>query len=346
MYWKIPPMTYQVTIIGGGVVGSYLAFKLSEEGIDNCLIDKRAEFGKKSCSGVVSERIRGFSGFEKFIENELNQLQVKFPDSSLELNTDTLVLNRNKLDPFLIDKASSAGTDIIKGTKATKMSSKGGIEVETDSKSVNSKILIDCSGTNSFLERNKGFKNEKEVYASALTRIEDESISNRSKIFLDKRYSSSFFAWIIPRREKTEYGVITKKNALNSLNKFLNDLEVEKNEVITNPIQIPKNTSSLDTVWDNSIAVGESACQVKPLSGGGIIYGLISADIAKEAVLKSLEEEKFNKNFLKREYQDKWKEEIAESIELQLEFKEALYSNLENMKFPEMSLSVDYDFLG
>lgn len=63
---------------------------------------------------------------------------------------------------------------------------------------------------------------------------------------------------------------------------------------------------------DNRVMlVGDSAIQVKPFSGGGIIYGLIASEICADACMKSLEENKFNRKFFKKNYDDGWKKVLS-----------------------------------
>lgn len=337
-------MNHQVTILGGGIIGSFLGNELAKEGIDVAIVDQREEFGKKSCSGVVSKKVRDFVDVKSFRDNSLEKLKVNLPSSSFELNTESLVLDREKLDPQIIRKAKGNGVKVFKETRAQDIDTEKGARLRLSSKVLESQLFVDCSGVASFLANKKSLESDKKTFASALTRLDyKDEPKNSSEVFLDEKYSGNFFAWRIPRKGKVEYGVMTQNNAARSLDKFLKDMKRERGEIITHPVQIGYQKS----VHERSLAVGESACQVKPLSGGGIIYGLICSEIAKEAILKSLEVQNYSRNFLERKYERKWKEEIGKSIDLQMEFREALYSkDLEDLKLPETSIDIDYDFLG
>lgn len=337
-------MNYQVAILGGGITGSFLGKELAEEGLKVCIIERSQNAGKSSCSGVVSDKIHDFISTAGFEENRLEGLEVNLPKSKFSLKSETIVLNRDKLDPELLKKASESGSEVLSGTEALDIKIKNNVVLKTSDGKIKSGIFVDCSGVSSFLPRKMNLSGNKEMYSSALTRIEyrDES-KDKSEIYLNRRYSKEFFAWKIPREEKIEYGVITKGNAINSLKEFLKDRERSESKILNHPIQ----TGSQKSVTERALALGESACQVKPLSGGGIIYGLKCSHIAKKAILKSIEMDKFDENFLEREYEDKCREEIGDGIRLQRKLKKALYGNdFKELYFPEVEIDVDYDFLG
>jgi len=59
------------------------------------------------------------------------------------------------------------------------------------------------------------------------------------------------------------------------------------------------------------LLVGDAASQVKPFSGGGIVYGLIGSEYAYKACKKALEEKRYDYEFLKQEYDKKWKSKLV-----------------------------------
>jgi flavin-dependent dehydrogenase len=61
---------------------------------------------------------------------------------------------------------------------------------------------------------------------------------------------------------------------------------------------------------DNVLLVGDAACQVKPFSLGGIIYGKIGAEFAAKACIEALENNEFSENFFLENYDFKWKRKL------------------------------------
>ncbi len=103
--------------------------------------------------------------------------------------------------------------------------------------------------------------------------------------FIDKEDHSSFvetwpvkngFIWKIPRGKETEYGIIAKpKEAKILFEKFLekNNLRLEKikSALIPQGLIIPSNASIT--------LCGDAVGLTKPWSGGGVIWGLMAADL-------------------------------------------------------------------
>ena len=81
-----------------------------------------------------------------------------------------------------------------------------------------------------------------------------------------------------------------------------------------------------NSVSNNVLLVGDAASQVKPFSGGGLVYGLIGAEIAAQACIKSLREENYKKEFLKENYDDIWKYKLAWPIKKGLIMNKIIHS--------------------
>ncbi|MEA3229305.1 MAG: NAD(P)/FAD-dependent oxidoreductase, partial [archaeon] len=77
------------------------------------------------------------------------------------------------------------------------------------------------------------------------------------------------------------------------------------------------------TVSDNIMLLGDAALQVKPFSGGGIIYSFICADIAAKVISDALIENSFTAKVL-AEYDRRWKSHLAEKIKIGLGIRQTL----------------------
>jgi flavin-dependent dehydrogenase len=97
------------------------------------------------------------------------------------------------------------------------------------------------------------------------------------------------------------------------------------------------------------LLVGDAACQIKPFSGGGLVYNKICSEIAAKAIIKSLKENDFSEEFLLENYEKKWKEKLVWPITQGLFFK-WLFSHIFNIPFVfflirNLSLTKLADFL-
>ena len=60
------------------------------------------------------------------------------------------------------------------------------------------------------------------------------------------------------------------------------------------------------TVSGGFLAVGDAASQVKPTTGGGVIFGLTCAQLAAKVAHEAVENQDFSETFLSH-YQNRWK---------------------------------------
>ena len=69
----------KTAIVGGGIIGLYLAWKLSEKGHDITVFEKKGGVGKEACSGLFSERILEFIPKSKeLVQNQIESVFLNF----------------------------------------------------------------------------------------------------------------------------------------------------------------------------------------------------------------------------------------------------------------------------
>ncbi len=263
----------RIAIIGAGIIGLYLAWKLSQEGYKITVFEKKEKIGKKACSGLFSERILGFiSESQKLIQNQINSVLIRFPKKKLriEFTRKFLVMNHFDLDNLVANLAGKAGAKII-------------LNHPVNSIPQGFDRIIGCDGPNSIIRKKLGLSEP--VFRLAIQGfIQKEDYSDFvetwpvSEGFTLRPFSSkgAGFIWRIPRGGETEYGIIAKPSLARKLfDDFLkkNNLQLEKLEsaLIPQGFSIPKN---------NSITLcGDAAGLTKSWSGGGVIWGLLAANI-------------------------------------------------------------------
>lgn len=266
---------FKIAIIGGGLIGLYLAFKLSKQGHSVSVFDKKSEknIGKKVCSSLFSERILDFiPQASDCVKNEINGCIINFPKKKIKLNFNPkhLVMDREKLSKILIDLAKKGGVQII-------------FEQELKKLPVGFDYIIGCDGAGSFVRRSLSLPNPK-IMIGAQIFIEKPDKSNQVSTYPNK----SGFSWKIPIGDFVEYGIMgDPKNIEKEFADFLKQQQIEKTGIIFSaaipqPRLSLKDTGLIFPKEKNITLCGDACGLTKPWSGGGIIWGLTQADILSE----------------------------------------------------------------
>ncbi len=248
-------------IIGAGICGLYLAWKLSQNGVNVSVFERKREIGKQVCSGLFSERILKFVPDSKeLVENKIRYVLMHFPKKTLKVNFSKsfLVMEHYRLDKMVAGKAEKQGAKIFLGERIERLP-------EGFAK------IIGCDG--------------------ALSQVRDILHLRKPRMrlgiqtFLEKKDYSDFvevwptrkgFFWKIPRGSLTEYGIIEEKEKA----KDIFDVFLRKRGIMPGEIGsalIPQGFTMSGS--DDVTLCGDAAGLTKPWSGGGVIWGLKAADI-------------------------------------------------------------------
>ena len=269
----------KTAIVGGGICGLYLAWKLSEKGVDTTVFEKNREIGKQACSGLFSERILDFiPQSEQLVQNKIEYALLHFPKKTIriEFSKKFLVMEHCELDRLVASLAEESGAKIVLDRKISSISE--GFD-----------RIIGCDGAVSQIREYLGLKDPR-FRLGIQGFISERDGSN----FVDVWPTRSGFVWKIPRGEEIEYGVIEKRDtAKEILDKFLKKRSIHLERI--NSAIIPQG---LIVSSDNKITLcGDSAGLTKPWSGGGVIWSLIAADILLREFPNFLEYKKELKKF-------------------------------------------------
>jgi flavin-dependent dehydrogenase len=175
---------------------------------------------------------------------------------------------------------------------------------------VYSKITLDAEGVSSRLLRQAGLtalKPEGLVYAveAEVENVQDVE-RNAVEVYLGKNYASGFYGWLIPRLDGTaKVGLATHKgNPREFLHKLMSKHPVASKQLGKAKItQISYHAITLGgpinrTYANGFLAVGDCASQVKPTTGGGVIFGLTCAKIAAETSSEAIRQGDVSSNAL------------------------------------------------
>ena len=268
-------MDMKIGIVGGGINGTYLAWKLAKEH-DVTLFEKRTSVGKRVCSGLVSERLWDFiPESKKILQHKIDKITLHFPQKTvtLDLFPDMLVLDRMKLDKYVLSLAEEAGATIELGKEVKKVYQLRGMKPQL---SVSGKIyefdyILGCDGYFSIVRDSIGIKSPK-YRLGIYTYVNKKSDSK----IVDVYPTENGFFWKIPRKTKTEYGVLESAQlAKKTFNKFCKRFKVKPKKIYSYVVPY-----GLTDPQKGKIALcGDVIGLTKPWSGGGVIWSLKADDI-------------------------------------------------------------------
>ena len=267
----------RVAIIGAGICGLYLGWKLSENGHQVTIFEKKDIIGKQVCSGLISERILYFiPESKKLIQKQVHSCLIHFPKRTLKIHFSKkfFVMNHFELDNLVLNLARKAGAKINLNTAINSLPTEVDEAGVSSSPFANARVfdrIIGCDGAMSQVRKSL-FLPDPEFKLAIQGFISGSDNSN----FVETWPTKSGFLWKISRVKETEYGIIEDPKEVRKIfDKFITEkklhLERINSAVVSQGLVLPFNSKVT--------LCGEAAGLTKPWSGGGVIWSLMGAEI-------------------------------------------------------------------
>jgi len=324
----------EIVIVGAGPAGCYTAQLLKHYGIKSRIIEKHREVGKPTrCAGFVGRQV-----FENIllpisknsIINQIDGALFFYKDDSFQIKRKDVayVIDREKFDKNL-----SRGLSVECGKNLMEIKKEGsGYILKTNIDNIYADLVIGADGPNSLVRkfmdigRNKGKREIIKYYVGVQYRIKlDKDLFSPGLVQVHLREGVSFFIWIIPEGSNIIRLGLIAKNSRKHLNQFVKDFKITGK--IIERLAGMVSLGYTQSFYKNIALVGDAACQIKPLTGGGIYYGLKSAEILAECV----KEGKLG------EYNKRLKKKFGREIRFGLKGRQ-VYEKLNNDKLEEIFL--------
>jgi len=343
---------YDAVVVGGGPVGFRTAGAIARKGHRVVVLEEHAEVGRPlQCAGLVSPRVIDMAPFSSCVIGQVKGGYVHSPrENVLHLDagrTKALIIDRVRFDRSMASWAATGGAEIRLKSRVTGLHrDQGGMTVSYRNLgnvySVRCRVVVGADGPNSLVRKTFDL-NRPERFIRCYQAEFLGTPSSRDgflHIFTGEDVSPGFFAWAIPTPTGYRVGLgvdrpgVNPKNcwkALLSLSSFVELMGNRSPGAIQSgiiPLGQPRNI-----VDDRVVLVGDSACQVKPTSGGGIYTGLLAADHAADTIHTCLEKNELSLGHLK-EYQKRCQSDVGRIVKKGMRLNKA-FMHLSDEKMEE-----------
>jgi len=311
-------MNKKIVIVGAGPVGCYLGQLLKNYGFSPLIVEEHVEVGKPiHCTGLIGSRL--FKEMDKphllksSIINTIDGAIIYFGEKSFALKRKAVayVVDREKFD-----KSLSNDLEIYHEHKFVGLEKENhGYIIETNRGEFYADIVVGSDGANSAIRKVINQDAGIRYFKGLQLRMKIKPrYHNLVEVFLKK---SSFF-WIVPEVDGiVRIGTISS-NPYVDIQAFLKESNIH-GETIDKFGGLVSVGICSNTARDNIVLVGGAACQLKPLTYGGVYFGLKAADI----LALCIKENRVN------EYDWRWKKEFLSEIKIGIKASD-LYGKLDD----------------
>ncbi len=316
---------YDVAVVGAGPAGSGTARSLAARGYRVALLERDPAPGEPvHCTGIVSDEC-----FERYdlpaslVIGSVSSFVLRSPSgrpARVQRRTvQAYVLDRVRLDRWLADEAARAGADLVTSTAVDDIRWTGDgvrLSLSGGGAPLTARTAVVATGFGAALPRKLGIGSSGELLSGCQVVVEQEGL-NEIEVFIGDALGRGGFGWLVPWQDGLGLaGLLTRKHTMHRLREHLARLRgagrigrvVREFRLRAVPIGLPDRT-----VADGVLAVGDVAGQVKPTSGGGIYYALLSAELAASTLAEALESGDVTAGGL-APYEQRWRAALGSEI--------------------------------
>jgi geranylgeranyl reductase family protein len=317
---------FDVIVVGAGTGGCLAAKTTAEAGLKVCLIErkKREEIGEKICGDAMGEHHLKNLGLEKpqngELEKRIEGIKIYSPDleTVFTIAHEDFVgylLNRRLFGQWLLKKALDEGAILLDSTQCLEPMMEKGFVTGVSAKNLKTgkniqlrgKVVLDASGFLAVIRRKlpKQMRIENEVanedveacYREIRQLRQEIENTKYCEIYFNQNVTPGGYAWIFPKsgaKVNAGLGICMRDKFPNPKNQFykhvLTKPMFEGSLLLNGGAWYDPTRKPLDNMVGNGIAIiGDAACLVNPIHGGGIGPSMLSGYLAGKTIIEALE---------------------------------------------------------
>jgi digeranylgeranylglycerophospholipid reductase len=310
-----------VVVIGGGPGGMSAARILASRGWSVTVIEEHERVGTPvHCTGVLADSVIASLNLPaEAVLNPLSTVRFVAPAGhAFDYTTATaeaVVIDRAVFDAVLGRRAESAGAVVWRGVRVTQLdATRESVRLTLgDGQMLSARAAVLACGANYTFQRRLGLGMPSTFLQSAQMELPAECLGD-VEIHFGSEIAPKGFAWAVPVRRPSgtfvRVGVMADSEAGVHFSRILARVRdrwgVAVPEDATPRRRMLPLGSLRRTYADRVVAVGDAAGLVKPTTGGGIYYSVVSGEIAASVLDTQLAQDALTASSL-RDYERRWR---------------------------------------
>jgi digeranylgeranylglycerophospholipid reductase len=325
-----------VVVVGGGPAGLIAARELATAGFDVRVLEEHDVIGAPvHCTGVLGlDAFDELSLSRRAIVGAADAARFVSPNGTTVVidaeRVRAAVVDRGIFDRDLADSALDAGAAIHTGVRVASVA--GGprsVTIRTAdaaSGTIEARAAILACGASYRFNRALGLGVPSVLVHSAQLEVPFPPL-DQVQVHFGRKIAPGGFAWVVPfGREGTTFarvGLLCERDAGVRFKVFADSIRAACG--LSEPWPAPRlrvlPLGPITRTWtDRILAVGDAAGLVKPTTGGGIYYGLLTGHLAAGVLVEALAEDRLGARRLK-EYERRWRARLGPEIRAGLAFR-------------------------